>query len=72
MNPEPLLPFPPDKLPQILRLPRVMEATGLSRSSIYAFAAKGTFPQPVRLGERAIGWKEADVRAWLDARRAAA
>lgn len=62
-------PSPPDTiLPKILRLPGVMEATGLSRSSIYAFVGQGTFPQPLRLGARAVGWKEADLRAWLDSR----
>jgi prophage regulatory protein len=24
-----------------------------------------TFPRPVRLGERAVGWVEAEVEAWL-------
>ena len=48
-----------------------MDATGLSRSSLYAFVAKGTFPKPVRLGARAVGWKEADVRAWIDSRTVA-
>ncbi|OZA17969.1 MAG: hypothetical protein B7Y02_02020 [Rhodobacterales bacterium 17-64-5] len=55
-------------LPKIHRLPAVMEATGLSRSSIYAFEAQGTFPQSVRLGSRAVGWKDDDLRAWLDSR----
>ena len=50
---------------RVLRLPRVQARTGLSRSSIYMRAANGTFPQPVRLGARAVGWIESEVDAWI-------
>ena len=52
----------------ILRLPRVKATTGLSRSTIYLRVAEGTFPKPVSLGGRAIGWLEAEVMEWLNAR----
>lgn len=51
----------------ILRLPEVMARCGLARTSIYRRVAAGTFPPPVALGPRAVGWREADVLAWLDA-----
>lgn len=56
----------------ILRLPEVKNITGLSRSSIYSFIQKRTFPAPVKLGERAVGWRSADIQAWLDSRGGAA
>ena len=49
----------------ILRLPRVKERTGLSRSSIYLRISKGEFPAPISLGSRAVGWLEEDVDTWL-------
>jgi prophage regulatory protein len=52
----------------ILRLPTVKERTGLSRSSIYAFVARGTFPAPVSLGARAVGWNSEAVDAWEEGR----
>lgn len=52
----------------VLRLPRVKNATGLSRSTIYSYVKKGAFPAPVRLGARAVGWLESDVEAWISAR----
>lgn len=52
----------------ILKLPQVRQATGLSRSSIYAFVKKGTFPKPIKLGEKAVGWIEGEVSAWVAAR----
>jgi prophage regulatory protein len=52
---------------KILRLPGVRERVGLSRSSIYARAADGTFPQPIKIGgQRAIGWLENEIEEWLD------
>ena len=49
----------------VLRLPDVKALTGLSRSSIYAAVSKGTFPSPVRLGARAVGWRLAAIEQWL-------
>lgn len=52
----------------ILRLPAVKVRTGLSRSSIYLRISEGTFPTPVNLGGRAVGWLEADIQVWLQSR----
>ena len=52
----------------ILRLPTVQRHTGLSRSAIYFRMAEGSFPRPVNLGSRAVGWVEADVQQWIEAR----
>lgn len=49
----------------ILRLPAVKARTGLSRSTIYLRVSQGTFPAPVSLGGRAVGWIEAEVNDWL-------
>src|SRR4029453_13993108 len=52
----------------ILRLPDVKRRTGLSRSTIYLRIMQGTFPKPVSLGGRAVGWLEAEVQQWLQRR----
>ncbi len=49
----------------ILRLPDVKTRTGLSRSTIYLRVAMGSFPRPVHLGDRAIGWVESEVTSWI-------
>jgi prophage regulatory protein len=56
---------------RIFRRPAVQDLTGLSRSTIYAMIASGTFPAPVKLGTRAVGWREADLNEWLASREAA-
>jgi len=50
---------------RILRLPKVLDRTGLGRSTIYAYIASGKFPKPIPLGPRAVGWNEAEVDEWL-------
>ena len=55
----------------ILRLPAVRASTGLSRSTIYLRISQGTFPRPVSLGGRAVGWLEEEIQSWLAERIAA-
>ena len=50
---------------RILRLPEVITRTGLSRSTIYLRVADGSFPKPVSLGTRSVGWVETELDAWL-------
>lgn len=52
----------------ILRLPAVKARTGLARSTIYLRIAQGTFPKPVSLGARAVGWLETEIDGWLQQR----
>lgn len=52
----------------ILRLPAVKATTGLSRSTIYSRVSERTFPKPVGLGGRAVGWLEAEIQEWLQRR----
>ena len=47
----------------ILRLPEVKKSTG--RSTLYLRISQGTFPKPVCLGGRAVGWLEAEIQEWL-------
>ena len=50
----------------ILRLPQVKSRTGLSRSTIYLRLSQKTFPKPISLGDRAVGWLESDIEDWLE------
>ena len=57
-----------DMATTILRLPTVKARTGLARSTIYLRIAQGTFPRPIRLGERSVGWVEEAIEGWLNGR----
>lgn len=61
----------------IIRRKQLEARTGLSRSTIYAKMRKNpkrpsdfdpTFPKPISMGAKAVGWIEAEVEAWLAAR----
>ena len=54
---------------QIIRMEEVLARTGLSRSMIYKLQRQETtFPRPIPLGERAVGWFEEDIEKWLSER----
>ncbi|EXJ14590.1 hypothetical protein D779_2284 [Imhoffiella purpurea] len=53
-------------------MPEVVTRTGLSRASVYALMSKGRFPKSIKLSERAVGWRESDVAAWIESRQQAA
>jgi prophage regulatory protein len=50
---------------KLLRLPQVKSATGLSKSTIYARIAEGTFPKQVPIGPRLVVWVESDIQNWI-------
>ena len=54
---------------RILRRPEVEARIGLSRSTLYAMMVAGEFPQPLRLGKRAVGWSESAISEWLESRK---
>ena len=53
---------------RIIRLKDVIDSTGLARSTIYKYIAEGTFPKPVSLGDRCVGWVDSEVHDWILAR----
>ena len=53
---------------RIIRLKEVIDSTGLARSTVYKYIAEGTFPKPVSLGERCVGWVESEIHYWILAR----
>ena len=55
----------------ILRRKQVEARVGLRRSTIYQGVADGSFPRPVRLGARSVGWLSHEIERWLADRVAA-
>ena len=54
----------------LMRLPAVLAAVGVGRSTLYALIAAGGFPQPIKLtpSGRAVAWPSSVVEAWIDER----
>jgi len=57
--------------PMFLRMPAVVRLTGLGRSTIYRLMAESKFPRSVRLGDRAVAWRQSDVDRWSEERPSA-
>jgi prophage regulatory protein len=62
------------KSSRVLRWPAVHQKVGLSHSQVYSLMrqtgpdGKQLFPPVIKLGQRASGWLESDVEAWIDER----
>ena len=53
---------------RLLRLSEVQTRTALSRSTLYRKMAEGTFPEPLKVGVRAVRWPESEIEHWLATR----
>jgi len=49
----------------LMRLPTVKELTGIGHTSIYKGIREGTFPKPVKIGERMVAWNSEAIDAWI-------
>lgn len=52
----------------LLNRQQVQLLTSLSRSSIYAAMAAGSFPKPVGIGGNRVAWKKSAILAWINSR----
>lgn len=50
---------------RLLPIAEVCHIVGLSKSTIWARARAGTFPQPVKLSERTTRWASTAVDSWV-------
>jgi len=49
----------------VLRWPEVAKLVPISRSHAHFLATQGQFPRPIKLGARASGWLQSEIRQWL-------
>ena len=52
-----------------MRLPEVVQLTGVSRSTVYRWMANGEFPKQVSLGSNTVAWLEAEIEDWIQQKR---
>lgn len=53
---------------RLLTRPQVEARVGLSTSAVYRLMRVGRFPEPLRVGLRAVRWPESEIEAWLQTR----
>ena len=50
---------------QLITCKAVQDRVSLGRSTIYRLVAAGQFPQPVRIGGKAVRWLVREVDGWV-------
>ena len=56
------------EMDRIIRLPELLQVTGLSTSTVYRMMAEGTFARSVRLNKNSVGWRSSSVEEWIASR----
>lgn len=52
---------------RLLKLPEVIQMTGVSKSAILRKEKVGEFPKRIKLGPRSVAWSETEINAWVQA-----
>ena len=60
--------YPTEKLIKLADLCKLLD---MARSTIYKLKMEGRFPEPIKVGYRAVRWRLSDIRAWQNTRTAA-
>jgi prophage regulatory protein len=50
-----------------MRLPEVLSAIPVSKSTFWAGIKTGRYPKPVKIGKRCTAWRAEDIRAFIEA-----
>lgn len=53
---------------RFIRINEVLQATGLSRTTLYRLISRGSFPPPVQISDSAVAWRGSEVLAWMESR----
>lgn len=49
----------------LIRLPDVLQMSGLSKATIYRLESVGAFPNRVRISQGTVGWYLHEVEQWV-------
>lgn len=52
---------------KLLRLPEVMELTGVKKSTVWAWVKSGRLPAPFKLSSRVTVWRLTELQEWINA-----
>ncbi|MEA3715952.1 AlpA family transcriptional regulator [Enterobacter hormaechei] len=52
----------------LIRLPEASRRTGYGKAWIYKLIAQNRFPQPIKIGSRAIAFVESEIDEWVNKR----
>jgi prophage regulatory protein len=50
---------------RLLKLKGVLDKSKLCKSAVYVGVKSGTFPAPIKIGERSAAWIESEIDQWI-------
>ncbi len=50
---------------RFLRMPEIVERTGLCKATIYNKINDGSFPKQIPIGSNIVVWLESDLQDWM-------
>ena len=53
------------QLARLLRLPQVIDRTGLGKTKLYELQKDGLFPMRIKITSHSVGWIEEEVETWI-------
>lgn len=51
---------------RLIRMPQVMDMTGMGKSTIYAKIREGEFPRPLKISNRHVAWDAYEITTWIE------
>ena len=51
---------------KLLRMGDVLQATGLSRTTIWRLEGRGRFPRRLRVTGGTVAWRASEIAAWIE------
>ena len=54
---------------RIMSWAEVCERVGLSRTQLWRKTKEGSFPPPLQISTRRVGWRWREIESWLDGRQ---
>ena len=51
---------------RLMKIDEVLNICAVSRSRMYEMVARGEFPSPVRVGARAVAWRQREILEWIE------
>lgn len=54
---------------RFIRLKELIKIVGYSSTSIWRRSNDGSFPKAVKLGPRAVAWRQSEIEEWMNSRK---
>ena len=52
----------------MIRMNELTGIVGFKAWNVYRLIREGDFPPPVKIGGRAVAWRESDIVSWIESR----